>query len=77
MSRLEVYETLDRTCQRTHVGEVLATDTQGDQVIKFVCERCAHEIGGMPPYERFKAFCPNCKKLALFTPKKFKPLTAQ
>ena len=42
---------------------------------KFVCEKCAHEIGGMPPYERFKAFCPNCKKLAWFTPKKLNQTT--
>lgn len=43
--------------------------------MKFVCEKCAHEIGGMPPYERFKAFCPNCKKLAWFTPKKLNQTT--
>ena len=36
---------------------------------KFMCENCKRELGGMPPWERFKAFCPKCKKMATFNSK--------
>ena len=39
-------------------------------MLKFVCENCKRELGGMPPWERFKMFCPNCKKMVWFNPKK-------
>lgn len=37
--------------------------------MKFVCSNCGYEIGGIAPYEKFKAFCPNCKKLSWFNTK--------
>lgn len=43
----------------------------GDRkTLRFVCEKCNREIGGTSPYEKFKTFCPSCKNLTWFNPKK-------
>lgn len=77
-------QSLAGTLQEVQGGEVMPNANEftttviddpiidhGDRkTLRFACEKCNREIGGIPPYEKFKTFCPSCKNLTWFNPKK-------
>lgn len=60
----------DSETKETTVIDDPIIDYGDRKTLRFVCEKCNREIGGMPPYEKFKTFCPSCKNFAWFNPKK-------